>query len=213
MEENRVPLHFRERVRKYLEHAKRLIRTKHYASVIDLLCPSIQRELAWQSHGQWASKIEIFNAKDAGERQKFLTGLAMIMEQDARAPQDIIFSPGEYASSMFVVVKGVVVLSHTERTTFKTHGRMSSFGEEMLLAEGRRLRTAVSLTFLDVMVLHKAPFDEMLEEFWDVFPQTRKLIRRAVLKLGLRQAMYSISMKASIYSTTPPYPPLTHSPM
>jgi hypothetical protein len=42
-------------------------------------------------------------------------------------------------------------------------------------------------------VLHKAPFDEMLEEFWDVFPQTRKLIRRAVLKLGLKQARLEAS--------------------
>merc|ERR1711991_178724 len=75
-----------------------------------------------------------------------------------------------------------------------TEGRVMTsgryFGEDMIMDGPRRHASVRALTYLDVYILMKEDLDEILES--GDYPETKKLIRKQVIRLCLRKKFMSI---------------------
>jgi hypothetical protein len=87
--ENDIRGEQRIRLREFFNHFKEGIRMKYYASLIGMLSPSLQRELAMRVHEQRMSSIPSLCVSDPLERTRFLADVVIALKPAVFPPHEV----------------------------------------------------------------------------------------------------------------------------
>jgi CRP-like cAMP-binding protein len=199
MTEKEVPVKIREEVRKFLNFQRPQMRYEFYQKSLSKLSPALRIQLSTCATGEWSKHVPFFHAENELERKHFLMAVSRLVTHTALPPKEHVFLQGEAANSMFVLSKGLLYLIDTGRGhSVVVSARKGLFGEEMLATSGKRLRSALTLTYVRYYELKKEALSMLLLEFGQVFVETCKLVRRAQIRCALRQAVAEIAGCAKV---------------
>ena len=201
MEETRVPNELRIRLREYFMYAKNMNRQSYYSKLYDKMSPSLRGEVAYHINQEWIGGVPFLSraghlgaAISKEEHTLFITDVAMSLKAEAYAPQEIVIKMGEKAEKMYIMQKGVVA----KGGNIISGG--SYFGEDIILASGRRTYMVRALTFTDLFVLRKSILEGILDSanYFGI----RDQIRRASLCESFKMSFIRLAhIKAGISST------------
>lgn len=193
MAEIKLPNDLRLQLREYFDHCRQLHRNKYYQGLLLQMSPSLRKAVAMHCHSVWIRAVPFFNAPDDDERSEFVASISVVLVPMAFAPLEKIVLEGEKTSKMYIIQRGLAIRRG------KLLGAGDFFGEDMILTNARRAYSVRSLTFLDVYSLSKRGLRDALNA--GEFAKTKKLIRRAAIKLALRREMMKAVVTAGMKRT------------
>eukprot|EP00500_Bicosoecida_sp_ms1_P000700 CAMPEP_0203808006 /NCGR_PEP_ID=MMETSP0115-20131106/1370_1 /ASSEMBLY_ACC=CAM_ASM_000227 /TAXON_ID=33651 /ORGANISM="Bicosoecid sp, Strain ms1" /LENGTH=879 /DNA_ID=CAMNT_0050716689 /DNA_START=358 /DNA_END=2994 /DNA_ORIENTATION=- len=193
MAEIKLPNDLRLQLREYFDHCRQLHRNKYYQGLLLQMSPSLRKAVAMHCHSVWIRAVPFFNAPEDDERSEFVASISVVLVPMAFAPLEKIVLEGEKTSKMYIIQRGLAI----RRGNLLTTGDF--FGEDMILTNARRAYSVRSLTFLDVYSLSKRGLRDALNA--GEFAKTKKLIRRAAIKLALRREMMKVVVTSGMKRT------------
>ena len=104
--------------------------------------------------------VPLFANCDAREIER----LGMLVEEVEVPNGRVLFSQGDVARELFIVVGGEVRVERNG-TVLATRGPGEFFGEIALVAEGNRTATATCMTSCRLLVLNHRDFHSLMDEF------------------------------------------------
>lgn len=188
LEDMNVPREKRLEVREYFHHCRALFRYKFYHHLLEQMSPALRGDVSLHMHQAWIEEIPFFRAEDAEERSLFIASLAMALKPEAYAPKELIIKPGDPTDKMYIVQRGLVARQG------KVMGAGRFFGEDVIVHGSRRAYSVRVLTYVDVMALARDDLETVLDG--GDFPQTRRLIRMAAIRLALTREICRIAANA-----------------
>eukprot|EP00592_Proboscia_alata_P010539 CAMPEP_0194364498 /NCGR_PEP_ID=MMETSP0174-20130528/12409_1 /TAXON_ID=216777 /ORGANISM="Proboscia alata, Strain PI-D3" /LENGTH=2019 /DNA_ID=CAMNT_0039138563 /DNA_START=856 /DNA_END=6918 /DNA_ORIENTATION=- len=142
--------------------------------ILDELPGPIRQRVAIYVNGGPINSIPFFSSCDEGIKEH----LVSLLKPRVFLPNDTIAYEGEVGKEMFLIERGhVKVSSSDKKVTFCTLEEGDFFGESCLLSSTGRTASVFALTYCDCFVLSKNDFNEMLEAY---FPSTRKTIMNSI---------------------------------
>lgn len=188
--ENNCPQEMRIDARAYFLHCRDLFRRRYFRKLLLQMSPSLKGQVVHTINGKWIAKISFFNADHVEERYAFATAISTALHPHAYPPGERLFVPGDLCDKLFIVSKGLC--GHAGRVVSNSSSK-SFFGEDIVAAlvtkDYRRDTAAQTLTYLDVQVLEQADLFKILRN--STFPETRKLIRKAAIRMALKRTILS----------------------
>jgi hypothetical protein len=79
--------------------------------------------------------------------------IAVKLQPEAFPSSEVLYTQGEHARSLMIVVKGIVQCSDPVFGGTRLHNNHCVFGAEIFMMVKRRLATACSLTYVDLFCL------------------------------------------------------------
>ena len=191
LEENRLPLEIRIQLREYMAFSKQLIRAEIYHNIQSSFPPSIQGRIACYLNEAWIANLPYFQAENPEECTQFTMALATRLEMAAYPPEERIYMPGEPATHLFIIRRGIVAKMG------RIFGRGMAIGDDMIMTDNVRTETAMTLSYADCSTLSQASLQSILDRNIVLFRTTRRLVRRAAARIALRLCVMEIG-KASL---------------
>jgi CRP-like cAMP-binding protein len=136
--------------------------------------------------------VPFFNAPNPEERDKFVAAVALKLVPTAFPPSETVYSPGEAATAMFIVTRGLV------RVRAAVLAKGAFFGEEMLMHDAVRSDSASTLSYVDASQLFRGDLWALLGDerrtgvISKTFFETRGLVRKATVRMALRKVVLEI---------------------
>ncbi|GMH45970.1 hypothetical protein BSKO_13934 [Bryopsis sp. KO-2023] len=142
MEEICLPHPERKRLREYFKYrCMNSVDVNSYQSLLHIMSPGLRDEIASFTNSTWINSVKIFR----GCPKRFITEIALAMELRTYPPAEVVVMRGSYLKELFIVKKGVLVVSGRILTSGKV------FGEETIYKECIAAFSARSMTFSDVL--------------------------------------------------------------
>ena len=158
---------------------------RHYATVLQMLSPVGQTDLAMRVHEERMSQISAFMVPDAKERGRFLAKVSTSLEPAAFPPLETIFEVGDSAVRMYFLERGLVSATNEKADLFGSVKQSGSyFGLDALVPDARHRFGAQTLTFGVTFSLLSKGLHEVLNSA--EYPQTRQRLRVHCIKYHLR---------------------------
>jgi CRP-like cAMP-binding protein len=189
MREVSAPKELGWEVSNYFEHCRKLFGDQLFKTeIISDLTPALQQRCAIHQYERCVATVPFFCAKDKAEMNRFVGDLAMLMKLAAFPPGENIFNEGSLATTMGVVVRGVV------RRKLHVYRRDDFFAEECITQDATYQASATAVTFVDVALLTRKRLFGMLEDGVEsqLYPQTSKLIRKAGIRMSFKKVVHEI---------------------
>lgn len=184
MQEHRLPPDLRRNMRSFMIHSREIHRARFYQDTLMQMSPQLRGELAMHVHAKWITEVKFFNAS-AKESEPFICAIAVRLDNEAFAPRERLISDGDLTEKMFTVQRGLVA------RLGRVLGRGKAVGEDMILRNARRHYSVRALTYVIAYSLSKHSLAEILTR--GDFPETKKHIRKAAIKLALRRELVRIA--------------------
>ena len=168
--EQGFPEELRIRLREYFKQTKHLQLMSSHCSLLKMMSPSLQGEVALSWHERWLKRVWFFS----GTETEFMVQVAINLNA-------MVFAPGELAAPnhLYIVHRGVALYGGRVLTA----GRV--WGEDMILTS-EHLQTrycARAMNYLEVYMIRR---DELLS-LAAHFPSSWKCIRRHAVRMALRR--------------------------
>jgi len=192
MEEIHYPLEERFAIRAYFDAFKRLFRQQYYQGLLHHLSPALRQKVALHMHAEWLDSIPYFNAPNRHEREDFITAVAVVLQPQLFSPLETILRLGYVNTKLFIIQRGLAIVRS------RVVGSGLFFGDTWILTNGRCTDSVRSITYLYVMTLSKAALNRTLES--GNFEATRRLIRKAVIRLAIRREFLKCAALAKLQS-------------
>ena len=123
----------------------------------------------------------------ACENQKFLEVMVQKLQPQALMPETVVFHRGTVGDTMFFIVNGQVAVLADNGKEVVVLGAGAFFGEIAMLSDTERTATIVTKTYCHVLVLNKADFLAVSEQFTDSMASIKELAQSRVQALMKRQ--------------------------
>ena len=134
----------------------------------------LQQRVAMVVSGEALSNIPFFEHCDEGMQQY----LVSMLNPRVFLPGDTIIQSGEVGKEMYLIERGLVIVSNDDKTV--SYGQLSDgdyFGETCLVGATTRMATVYAVTYCDCFVLTKDDFNEVMGAY---LPKERTDISDAV---------------------------------
>ena len=192
MEEIHYPREERFAIRAYFDAFKRLFRQQYYQGLLHHLSPALRQKVALHMHAEWLDSIPYFNAPNRHEREDFITAVAVVLQPQLFSPLETILRLGYVNTKLYIIQRGLAIVRS------RVVGTGLFFGDTWILTNGRCTDSVRSITYLYVMTLSKAALNRTLES--GNFEATRRLIRKAVVRLAIRREFLKCAALAKLQS-------------
>ncbi len=192
MEEIHYPREERFAIRAYFDAFKRLFRQQYYQGLLHHLSPALRQKVALHMHAEWLDSIPYFNAPNRHEREDFITAVAVVLQPQLFSPLETILRLGYVNTKLYIIQRGLAIVRS------RVVGTGLFFGDTWILTNGRCTDSVRSITYLYVMTLSKAALNRTLES--GNFEATRRLIRKAVIRLAIRREFLKCAALAKLQS-------------
>jgi hypothetical protein len=193
----RLPHNLRVDIREFFDQTLQVHRERYYRDILRKLSPMLRKRVAAHCHMTWVTAVPFFSCSDPEELSEFAASIAVRLRTEAFAPLEFILRPGYINRRLFIIQRGLAV----RRSGGRVIGAGAWFGEEMILTRGRVLHEGVSsITLLMCMTLHRDDLAAVLDS--GHFEKTRKSLRRAVVRLALRQEFVRCARLAQLHTQT-----------
>lgn len=190
MDEVKLPYKDRMALREYFMYCRSMQRSLFYKDVLQQMSPGLQGRFAKHVYGQWLGGVYFLRLKPNlsekplhGHGDNFVSRIALFLEPEAFPPQEPIIKKGERTLKMYIIVRGLCARLGRVLTKGRT------FGEDVILNSVRRTYDVLTLTMVDVHVLHKESLESILEDF----QARKKVVRRAAMHLALSRGIVIIA--------------------
>jgi len=178
----------RMRARRYFIESRGVSKARVQQKVVDLLSPCIQGEVTLSVHKQWVNKVPFFDRLSSETMIYVVNCLAMMVY----APTECI----QKERTLFIVKRGVGF----RKGKILTSGDV--WGLDMLLdnanLRGPIDRSSYAITYVTVLALHADSIKSMESKF----PEVRKLIVVAKVKVGLGRALKKLAETRKLIETS-----------
>ncbi|KAA0162943.1 hypothetical protein FNF31_02999 [Cafeteria roenbergensis] len=190
-----LPQALRIDIREFFDQTLQVHRERYYRDILRKLSPMLRKQVAAHCHMAWVTGVPFLACKDQEEVTEFAASIAVRMRSEAFAPFEIILRPGHINRRLFIIQRGLAVRRGGGRVIGAGHW----FGEEMILTRGRVLHEGISsITLTLCMTLHRDDLAAVLES--GHFERTRRTLRRAVVRLALRQEFVRCARLAQLHA-------------
>jgi len=168
----RLPPAVQRRMREFLHQSRHLAVAASNRSLLEMMSPSLQGEVAWRTSERWLKRIVFLRSAEPAFMVQF--SLALL-------PQ--VFAPGEIvpASSLYVIHRGIALYGGRVLTAGKV------WGEDMILysAHLRSRYIAKAMNYLEVYSISR----KSLLAIAELYPETSAPIRRHQIFVALRREL------------------------
>lgn len=176
MEDQGMPTKQRLRLRAYFNNCRDIAKSDGHRQLISKMSPALKEEVAY-SASRWLANLDYFR----GVSSKFVATLSNEVISNVFVPAEVI----EWSNALFGVARGVAA----------RHGQVllagGLWGADFILETHELKDTAPTraLTYVEVLVLDRDIFFEMLEDFPDIkervrASQVRMAISRGILRVA-----------------------------
>jgi hyperpolarization activated cyclic nucleotide-gated potassium channel 1 len=158
--------------------------------ILEEMPKTLKTEVVLQMYNGIANTMPLFQKRDSSFVVFVLPRLVpLYLDQD-----DEVYEENDAAEDIFVITKGRVHLTLTARKVdFKGFLKGTHFGEVEILANCKRIDSALALSIVELLTMSKAQFEEMLNEF----PAERFRIQEmAIERLKRNHAAKIVAMNA-----------------
>lgn len=164
-------------------------KSRWYSQVFVGMPESLQRDVSLELYQNWITRVPFLNAADTEERSVFVSHLSTLIEEVAFPAETVVVNYGVECHAMYIITKGIAVQISKYSTSTMPLPVGSYFGTHVILANGKHEATVRSITFLFCIRFAREAFDTFLQQTENAYPQTHALIRRARLKMALKQCI------------------------
>lgn len=177
MEEGRLPLHVRSKLREYFKYRSTAPDVRTYHNILQQLSPKLRGEVAMMLDNRWIQSVYLFEGQPAA----FITEVALSLNQQTFPPYELLFEVGDIADAMYIIKKGVIAVGGT------MYRKWDTLLVECLYKETRHTHRAYTVTYTDMWIIKS---DEMLQILSN-FPSCAKSFRRNAIRRILRREILS----------------------
>ena len=161
MKQKNLPTDVRFRVRRYLDYIwERQASSKmEEDTIMNLLSEPLKEQIYTHTRGPVFKTYEVFEAFD----QLFLASVSKLLRQEVFAPGNDILEEGEKSTSLYFIITGTVDIWHkASSSSFKELNKEAYFGEIGFFSKQPRQASARCLTFVNLFVLPRDKFEDVL---------------------------------------------------
>ena len=179
MRERSLPRELRRELREFFQQARRVREVNDDSALLDSMSPLLQGTVAFAANHKWLRKIwwlrDLSDTTSRGARE-FVATLAKSLIVRA-----YVASERPPLGQIYVLRKGMAI----KNWRFLRAGRV--WGDDMILEDQSLMdhSQAVALTYIEVFALSK----EALDASCDSFPEGRRAIDRAALRIRMQRAL------------------------
>jgi hyperpolarization activated cyclic nucleotide-gated potassium channel 1 len=158
--------------------------------ILEEMPRTLKTEVVLQMYNGIAQVMPLFKNRDSSFVVFVLPRLVpLYLEQD-----DEVYEENDAADDLFIITKGRVHLTLTaKKVDFKGYLKGTHFGEVEILANCKRIDSALAMSIVELLTLSKPEFGEMLMEF----PEERLRIREvAIERMKRNHAAKIVAMQA-----------------
>lgn len=190
MKEIDLPDSLSVEIRHFLNHVHSFHREKYYWQLMQMVSPKLRGLVATHRHSVWLNHVPFLQCPNIDERTAFLTEVATRLEPRSFSPVEYVIRTGARSRALFIVARG---LATCRGRTLRSE---DYFGESCLLTDAREPDSVASMTHFDCLVLMRTDLDAILE--LGDFRATKKMIRKAAIRLALRQKFRDCAVRSRV---------------
>lgn len=183
MHTKKISRKLRFRVISYLQFIKENQKKKNLKEnqILELLSPTLKEDVFIVTRGNIVQRCLAFKHLSLD----FLRMIIRSLDHSIFAPNDVIIKEGDRTNSIYFVMNGKIEIYHdATQTVFKELKNLKHFGEIAFFFGTRRLSSARSLIFSELLHLSKYTMDEMLKSRPKDYEANRILIMHAEYNLN-----------------------------
>lgn len=181
MDKVKAPKDMKIELRTYFLHSKDLLQHKYFSRVVNVLSPGLRGAFSNHTNGAWVRKIPFFVGGPQEEDVRFVADITQKIQAELYPPQEAIIHVGDSTNKMYIVSKGLVA------RLGRVMGKGNIFGEDVVLSQGTRHYSVLTLTYVDVYSLSRDSIRQVLRD--GSFPHKEKNIKRAAVYLALKRRL------------------------
>ena len=162
MKQKDLPNDVRFRVRRYLDYIwERQASSKmEEDAIMNLLSEPLKEQIYTHTRGPVFKTYSVFESFDL----LFLASVSKLLRQEVFAPGNDILEEGERSTNLYFIISGTVDIWHkASSSSFKELNKEAYFGEIGFFSKLPRQASARCLTFVNLFVLPRDKFEEMLK--------------------------------------------------
>merc|ERR1711998_462948 len=185
MDEKGFPVQLKHRLRQFFNVSKNMLKEDKYAHLVSRMSPQLEAEV---SVTKTAWLYEVSYLKDVS--QQFVIELCRLFGNGLYVPQESITLHRD--GSLACVLRGIC----SRQGDVKTPG--TAWGEDFILKSNylRDNRTCLALTYVELLVLNRGAFVQLLEEF----PEEQKHVRKHAVWMAFQKAMFNIAKAVRLHN-------------
>jgi len=182
LEDMNMPQELRIRAREFLRNTRDIGKRTSYNELVSILSPTLRQDMVMKMSSKTLETVWYLAPLDATT----LVELAVKVRRSGYAPKEKVST-----AKLSILMRGVAAKAGNILTPVAT------WGEDMIVTTTalRDRRPVSALTFIEIATLTRTDLDEVLASF----PESKKLIQQAAMKIAVQRAVIVISeyMKTS----------------